>query len=356
MTNNALTVQEEISLVQYGSRNAARELAERLKLTMPNAQKYTDQEALAVAQIALAHDLDPFNGEVWGIKGGEKWYGVMVGIKGLRKASNKQAIKEKTTYWFEYQVPMDTTPYTANKNDRVYLAFLRDTVNVQAWSQAINSLTTAGVPYKEAVTMLGSAPVVIGVGVANPGEQSKMRLEARAKKRAEADALKQRFNVEFAGAQQADYDMEDADLIEVKPQPSIKVYDLNTEPDEVLRELGFDTHPKDPNPYDYDESLTEDDEVLRVYPDGSEELVDADEPLWSDERINEIADAKIGITSVNTILEVLEMSTFVHPGMNMDYVKRFINKVALNRKAGIPRDEAVKSADSFIADLLSNEK
>lgn len=248
----ALAVQDEVALTNFGARAQARELGERLRLTMPNAQAFTDKEALAVAQIALAHDLDPFNGEVWGLKNAEgKWYGVMVGIKGLRKSANRQAVRESTTYWFEYR-KADPKQYGQGADATVFEAILRDTVRVQAWSKAVHSLTSVGVPYLEAVQMLGPAPFVLGVGIATSGEKSKMRTDARAKKRAEADALKQRFDVEFAGATQAQDDIDEGDFMEV-PNTEIKIgakgfEKIATEdidPDEILEILGYDPDPSE---------------------------------------------------------------------------------------------------------------
>jgi hypothetical protein len=46
--------------------------------------------------------------------------------------------------------------------------------------------------------MCGPAPVVIGVGIATPDEKSKRGIHQRARKRAEADAIKQRYDVNFA--------------------------------------------------------------------------------------------------------------------------------------------------------------
>jgi hypothetical protein len=198
-------VAEETNLANFGRRNPIKEIALRLKTMMPNAQKFTDNEANAVAQVAYAHDLDPFNGEVWGIKRADtgEWYGVMVGIKGIRKGAKREARRENGTYWLDVPRLADPKKYNVEKaGSIVYEITLRDTVTTQAWSKSVHDLTTAGIPYKEAIDMLGgSAPCVIGVGIADPSERSKMGLHARAKKRAEADALKIRYSLEFRGAQ-----------------------------------------------------------------------------------------------------------------------------------------------------------
>ena len=190
-------------LANFGSRDPIRELAVRLRLMMPNAQKFTDPEAMAVAQVAWSHNLDPFNGEVWGIKGGGgEWYGVMVGIKGLRKGAKREADRENSIYWLDEPRLVEAKKYGVEKPGAIaYEITLRDTATTQAWSKSVHDLTTAGIPYKEAVEMLGGkSPSVIGVGIADPSERSKMSLHARAKKRAEAEALKIRYSLEFGGA------------------------------------------------------------------------------------------------------------------------------------------------------------
>ena len=197
MTENAIATNNGSALALFGRRDDIRELGDRLVKLMPGGQSLTSSEALAVAQVAVAHNLDPFNGEVWGLKSKDgKWYGVTIGIKGLRKKARDQAASESTTFWTEL-VLVDPAKYNADKSAIVYECILRDTVTMQAWGKSINILTTGGVPYKEAIEMLGKAPQVVGFGVATPNERSKMGIHERARKRAEAAAIKQRFDVKF---------------------------------------------------------------------------------------------------------------------------------------------------------------
>lgn len=192
------------ALVKFGGREEIKELGFRLQKMMPSAQSFTGDEALAVAQIARAHDLDPFNGEVWGLKSyNGQWYGVMVGIKGLRKCARRAAAEENGSYWIDNHQVQDPKKYNVTVKDAVvYECILRDSVSMQAYGAAIHALTDSGIPYKEAVEIVGEAPCVIGVGIADPSEKSKMGLHQRAKKRAEADAIKQRYDVDFGGAAQ----------------------------------------------------------------------------------------------------------------------------------------------------------
>lgn len=198
-------------LTVYGAREEINELGLRLQSFMPAAQSLTKTEAMAVAQIALAHGLDPFNGEVWGIKGDNQWYGIMVGVKGLRKCAARQAREEDCTYWID-NLPCDPAKYNEPATSVVYECVLRDTKTTQAWGMAIKAITSAGATYKEAVEMIGKAPCVVGVGIATPSERSKMKIHARAKKRAESDAIKMRFQVSFGAGVFAEGDKETPEI------------------------------------------------------------------------------------------------------------------------------------------------
>jgi len=238
-------------LAIFGARDEIKELGFRLQKMMPSAQAFTADEALAVAQIANAHQLDPFNGEVWGIKGSDgKWYGVMVGIKGLRKCARRAATEENGSYWLDF-VPSEPKKYHVEQQGAVvYECHLRDSVNMQAYGQAVHSLTSSGIPYKEAVEMVGPAPVVIGIGIAWPAEKSKMSLHQRAKKRAEADALKVRYDVDFGSGVKVTVE-DQADMVTVEAENLPDDFDQGVDGDyppvehkselQNLSELGFDT-------------------------------------------------------------------------------------------------------------------
>ena len=87
----ALTTQQPPSALDvYGSSDDIKRLARRIKLGLPGGDKLTNDEALTLAQIGLAHGLDVMTGEAWYIPG----KGPMVGIRGLRKAARLQS-----NYW-----------------------------------------------------------------------------------------------------------------------------------------------------------------------------------------------------------------------------------------------------------------
>ena len=219
----------------YGKREDVLDLTKRLQATIPGGRKLSQDEALSLAQLSVAHGLDPFNGEAWIIPGS----GLMVGIKGLRKAARRAAKEEDGVFWSDF-VPVAPEIYNAPEGAIVYECRLRDTVTNQAWAKTVNIMTTAGIPYKEAALMAGPAPIVIGIGIATPDEKSKMPIHQRAKKRAEADAIKQRYDVAFGNAE---FTSEDPSIIEATFED-----DSRGEPkdeDTILAELGYDTIPEE---------------------------------------------------------------------------------------------------------------
>lgn len=238
MKPNALSI--------YGGREDIRELTERLQKMMPGTTKLTPTEALTVAQIAVAHGLDPFAGEVWGLKGeNEKWYGCMIGIKGLRKAAMRQINQEGGVYWIEGPIRVDPKKYSAPETAVVYEAILRDTVSTKAYSDSLHGLIAASVPYVEAVKMLGPAPFWTGVGIATPEEKSKMGIHQRARKRAESDALKQRFSVSMEGISYIEGGEIPADALPTitlisEPEPQAEPEQAARTEGEILEQLGFD--------------------------------------------------------------------------------------------------------------------
>lgn len=243
-------VQSELAV--FGGRDAIRDMADRLTKMIPGAVRFTAQEALTVAQVAIAHGLDPFNGEVWGLKSESgKWYGTMVGIKGLRKLARQQSNEEGGTYWTEPPTRVDPKTYNQAETAVVYEVKLRDSATMQAYSKSLHALTSAGVPYKDAIDMLGKAPVWVGVGIATPNEMSKLGIHARARKRAEADAIKQRYDVRFQGAT-IEVDNEPDDTVnvvdsiafDVTPEPEQPEEQPKRDPQAIMMELGYEPKQK----------------------------------------------------------------------------------------------------------------
>ena len=237
------------NLTIYGKREDVLDLTKRLQATIPGGRKLSQDEALSLAQLSVAHGLDPFNGEAWIIPGS----GLMVGIKGLRKSARRAAKEEDSVFWTDFKLVLPSE-YDAPDDAVVYECHLRDTVTAQAWSKVVNTMTTGGVPYEEAIKCAGELPEKIGVGIAEPKEKSKMPIHQRAKKRAEADALKQRYDV----ALEADFSTEVPEVIQAefvddgdngKPRPEAEIkselgYDFD-KGDEVPIEKAVEASPED---------------------------------------------------------------------------------------------------------------
>jgi len=180
----------------YGDRAEIDELAGRLVAAMPGSRRLTDEQGFTLAQICHVHGLDPFNGEAWYIPGS----GVMVGIKGLRKAARRQLKAEsgdRANFWTQFSVDTMVEKYGCENGDIIYICQLRDSESLAAWTEAIERMHKIPLPIDLAVEAAGRPPVVTGIGIVKKNERSKMPLNQLAMKRAEAHALKQRFDIQF---------------------------------------------------------------------------------------------------------------------------------------------------------------
>lgn len=197
MGEMALTKQENNAISAWAERGDVRELANRLQITIPGGKKLSEVEALTLAQAAVAHGLDPFNGEIWLIPGS----GLMAGIKGHRRAAHRQIQEEGGgNYWPEFEGPLSADEKADLAIPQDALAFrckLRDTQTIDHYVRTIERLGGAGLTWEIIEEVVGHRPYTPGVGYAMPNEPSKMTLVQRAMKRAEADALKRRFDLPF---------------------------------------------------------------------------------------------------------------------------------------------------------------
>jgi hypothetical protein len=183
-----LTVRHESALDVYGSGDDIKTLAQRIKLCLPGGAKLSDNQALSLAQLSVAYELNPFNGEVWYIP--ER--GTMVGIKGLRKSARKQG-----NYWptFDILGKTDKQALGIPENAIAYRCNIYRTDLLRQSAEAIDLLRSAGMVNAWEVYAYKPAE---GIGYCNPGESTKMKPDQAARKRAEADALKVAFDLPFA--------------------------------------------------------------------------------------------------------------------------------------------------------------
>ncbi len=196
MTTQPQTQPGTTGLTVWGSRDEVRELKARLgqmALMLPGGARLDANAITALAQASIAHGLDPFNGEIWIIPNS----GVMIGIKGLRKKAREQV---QGNFWVDFRKitsPEERAELGIPNGALAYEAHLFDTENINTYTQTVERMLKAGLPWEAVVNLLGSKPYTTGIGFATPAERSKMELAQRAMKRAEADALKRRFDVPF---------------------------------------------------------------------------------------------------------------------------------------------------------------
>lgn len=200
MQDKSLAVQSHSAVTPWASRQDVRELGNRIKELLPGANKLRPHEALALSQAAVAHGLDPFNGELWYIPG----RGLMAGIKGHRRAGHNQMEREGGgNYWCEFVGPMTIDELAAIKAPPAALAYkcrLYDSKNITTYVEAVSKLMTGGMPWDIVHSIMGDRPYTEGIGYYVSGEQTKMTPVQCAQKRAEADALKRRFDLPFSAA------------------------------------------------------------------------------------------------------------------------------------------------------------
>ena len=176
------------------------EVNNRIKVMLPGGSKLSNEERFALAQIAVAHQLDPFNGEVWYIPG----RGPMIGIKGLRKKAREQV---HGNFWIDFREIMDEAErkrYGIEAGALAFEARIFDSENIRTYCEMVERMTKAGIPWDSVRGMMGDHPYTSGIGVLRPNEQTKMERVQCARKRAEADALKRRFDIPFGLNVEAD--------------------------------------------------------------------------------------------------------------------------------------------------------
>jgi len=180
------------------------DVKKRIAVMLPGGSKLNDNEQYALAQLSLMHSLDPFNGEIWYIPN----RGPMIGIKGLRKKAREQV---KGNFWINFREITDADErkrYGIADRALAFEARLFDSENVRTYCAMIETMTKAGIPWSDVKGMIGEQPYTSGIGVLKPEDQTKMERVQCAMKRAEADALKRRFDVPFGMTINAEIDDE----------------------------------------------------------------------------------------------------------------------------------------------------
>jgi hypothetical protein len=205
----------------YGDRNDVREIANRLEALVVGGRALNVNERLALAQISIAHGLDPFNGECWFIP----TKGTMIGIKGLRKLARKQLRREHgeaSNFYCNFIEIVDEDQRKRWCIPEGALAFecrLFDTATIMQYAETYKMFNGTGMTNAQIVETIGVRPYTVGIGQYVKGESTKMTPIQVAYKRAESDAIKRRFDVELAGLEVSDGDDDviEADVKVVAP-------------------------------------------------------------------------------------------------------------------------------------------
>lgn len=211
-----LTTQDRTTIAVYDpeTQQAIEQYKAGLKIKDATIHEYA-----ALAMLCRAHNLDAYNQEAWIIPGN----GVMVGIKGLRKATEKQLPKgahfnpsprflqhsEYAKYGLDEETPpmgkltrwnagQKTETWEPNPIIMVYVSELTRSDATSLWIEQAKELTALTGSYEEAIKLLGPRPVWVGIGVVRKLDKSKMETVQLARKRSESDAIKQAFNLPFA--------------------------------------------------------------------------------------------------------------------------------------------------------------
>lgn len=197
----------------FGDKGEIAAIKDRIVAMLPGAAKLSKEELWGLAQVAVAHNLNPFNGEVWAIPG----KGLMIGIKGLRKKAHEQV---QGNFWIDYRLITDEAErkaYRISAGDLAFEARLYDSENVRTYTETIKALMSGGIPWEAVEKMVGTRPYTSGIGVLRANEQTKMEPVQCARKRAESNAIKQRFDVPF-GVRVADEAGEvDGEIVSTSP-------------------------------------------------------------------------------------------------------------------------------------------
>ena len=230
-----------VTTQSIGSRDELMAYANRVGYMVKGGNKLSENEKMALAQVAMVTGLNPFIGEIWYIPGS----GPMIGIAGARKLDNIR-VSEKGGYTWEDYVPVDPADAGASADQikSVAAAFRVDIHDSNATAQhqalftsTLQMLRGAGSkdPFSEAKEVCGPRPVWSGYGFSTTNESSRMSKVQLARKRAHADALKKRIIVPFGGEVSEhevspDYDIDAEDIDMSYPEKQTE--------NEILAELG----------------------------------------------------------------------------------------------------------------------
>ena len=203
-TQRGATVNEN-ALQAYGQNSDIEELGDRVKRFLPNGNKMSAQDALGLAQIAIAQDLNPFSHEIWFVPG----VGILTGIEGYRKLARRVANYTATTR------EMTNEERTKHSITSVDFGAVCELYRPDVLREAIEINKAAG------TTVIPVTPT-LGIGIKRPNEKNAFMPNGRsfmwvAEKRAEADALRKAFDIQVGFAEAYTTPQETVTVIDDEP-------------------------------------------------------------------------------------------------------------------------------------------
>lgn len=238
------------SLVEQGKKRDT--LARQIRLMIQNGKQLQDHEAMALAQYAVATDLNPFAGECYYIP----QVGPTPGIAGWRKKGQEQLEYEAAKanengchFWIEEVDLTEDEKKFVREGDVACSVVLRDSVTNKRWRvgylDMAKDLTTMGDKnaLENAKNFVGKEPTWTGFGIVSfeekfsfGGGPEKMTRKERALKRAEKIAIRKRFPridlPELVGGPEPE-DVIDGYMTEAEPM----------DPPQILQKLGYEPDP-----------------------------------------------------------------------------------------------------------------
>lgn len=189
-------------------RDKIAEFGSRLKSTLSyrGADKLSNHECLALAAASMAHNLNPYIGEIWAIPG----KGLMIGRAGWVKKLNEMSDSRKFRWWDEYHVirEHEREQYGIPKDAKLaYVCELRRSDTLETYITLLERMNKAmKLEYEQIMELLGRPPVIRGVGYIGAGEDlpGSMSIGERCKKRAFAQACKEIVHLPFEAVTEGD--------------------------------------------------------------------------------------------------------------------------------------------------------
>jgi hypothetical protein len=375
------------SLVEQGKKRDT--LARQIRLMITNGKQLSDSEAMALAQYAVATDLNPFSGECYYIPS----VGPTPGVAGWRKKGQEQLEFEAAKanepgchFWME-EVDLSPDEKAMLKDGDVGCAVvLRDSVTNHRWRMAYlemaKELTALGdKDALENAKLYAREPTWTGFGIvdgresfAYDGKPEKMTRKERALKRAEKIAIRKRFpRINLP------------EIINNIPEPEDMIEgfasDVEPTPVEILNKLGYEpdgqsSAPPKPVEVNQDNPLIdppEPEEVLEVVEDPDYPQAPPDQPSlldaaiaaggvpkeklagklrsWSPEAVNvavEYAYSKDPKGKTIEAVNILNYSSIDPKAANAGLVKSWCEYYRQCRDGGMTPQESAAAADEEI--------